>query len=218
MKLVGTVIAYDCLKTGEVIIIIINQAIHINIMSNNLLCPMQNRMNDIKVFHCSKFLIENPKKYDHTLTLPSGNGKDYKISLSLHGVTSYFPTRKPTQAEYDKAEIEGSTVDLTYDSPEWEPHLETFSNQEDVAQKTVDTASLSVNIFFCSVANQHQQDATIVMNRLSNSSSVLSEMFPYSNDDTLISLMESNACQEECAISSISSSEKTQGITAENLV
>jgi len=218
LKVVGAVIAYDCPQTGEVIIIRINQAIHIKSMSNNLLCPMQIRMNDIKVFDCPKFLIENPKDIDHTLTLPSGNGEDYSIPLSLNGVTSYFPTRKPTQAEYDKAEDEGSTVDLTYDSPEWEPHSETFSNQEDVAQKTVDTESLSVNRFFCSVTTQQQKDATTVMDRLSHSSSILSEMFPCLNDDTLIALMESNVCQEEHNIASIGSSERTPGITAEDLV
>ena len=32
-------------------------------------------MNDIKVFDCPKFLIENPENHDHTLTLPNGNGE-----------------------------------------------------------------------------------------------------------------------------------------------
>ena len=52
LKVVGAVIAYDCPHMGEVIIIRINQAIHIKSMYNNLLCPMQIRMNDIKVFDC----------------------------------------------------------------------------------------------------------------------------------------------------------------------
>ena len=87
-----------------------------------------------------------------------------------------------------------------------------------MAQKTVDTDSLSVNIYFCSVTNQQQLDATIVMNRLSNSSSILFEIFPCSNDDTLIVLMESNVSQEEHSIASINSLERTPGITAEHLV
>ena len=90
LKVIGAVIVYDFPQTGEVIIIRINQAMYIESVSNNLLCPMQIRMNDIKVFDCPKFLIENPENHDHTLTLPSGNGEDYKIPLSLHGVTSYF--------------------------------------------------------------------------------------------------------------------------------
>ena len=87
-----------------------------------------------------------------------------------------------------------------------------------MAQKTVDTDSLSDTIFFCSVTNQQQLDATIVVNRFSNSANILSEKFPCSNDDTLIALMESNVCQEEHAIASINSSGRTPGITAENLV
>ena len=87
-----------------------------------------------------------------------------------------------------------------------------------MAQKTVDTDSISANTFFCSVTNQQQLDATIVMNKLSNSSSILSEMFPLSNDDTLIALMESNVYQKEHAISSINSSERTPGITTEKFV
>ena len=72
-----------------------------------------------------------------------------------------------------------------------------------MAQKTVDTESLSVNRLFCSVTTQQQIDATIMMYRMSNSSSILSEMFPCFNDDTLIALMESNVCQEEHTIASI---------------
>ena len=87
-----------------------------------------------------------------------------------------------------------------------------------MAQKTVDTDSISVNTFFCSVTNQQQLDAIIVMNKLSNSSSILSEIFPCSTDDTLRALMESNVYQEKHEISSINISERTPGITAENLV
>ena len=56
------------------------------------------------------------------------------------------------------------------------------------------------------------------MNRISNSFSVLSEICSCSNVDILISLMESNVCQEEHAIASINNSKRTSGITAENLV
>ena len=52
LKVVAAVLAYDCPKTGEVIILRINQAIYIKSMSNNLLCPMQLRANDIKLFDC----------------------------------------------------------------------------------------------------------------------------------------------------------------------
>ena len=46
---VSTVVAYDCPMTGEVFIIEIHQAILIDHLNNNILCPMHMRMYDVKV-------------------------------------------------------------------------------------------------------------------------------------------------------------------------
>ena len=46
---VSAAIEYDCPMTGEVFIIEIHQAILIDHLHNNLLCPMQMRMYDVKV-------------------------------------------------------------------------------------------------------------------------------------------------------------------------
>ena len=218
LKVVAAVLAYDCPKTGEVIILRLNQAIYIKSMSHNLLCPMQLRMNDIKLFDCPKFLIEKPEQHEHTITLPCKKGEDYCIPLSLNGVTSYFPTRKPTQEEYNKAEYDDSTVDLTYDEPEWDPHSDMFNDQEVIAQNTIDTKSLSPNRFFCSVQTRRQVDATVVLDRTSQGTCVLSEMSPCLNDDTFIAVMESNVCIDTQTIGQVQSSIKKPGITAEDLV
>ena len=116
LKVVSAALAYDCPLTGEVLIFKLNQAIHIDSMNNNLLCPMQLRMNDVKVFDCPKFLIENPNEYDHTIIIPGVDNEEYSIPLSLNGVTSYFPTRKPSMAEYNEAS--DHHIDLTYGTPE----------------------------------------------------------------------------------------------------
>ena len=47
------------------------------------------------------------------------------ITLSLKGVTSYFQTRKPTKQEYKNC----PRVELTYLTPEWDPHSTTFQEQ-----------------------------------------------------------------------------------------
>ena len=41
-------------------------------------------MNDIKVFNCPKFLVENPEAHEHTLALPykRGEGEINFISFS----------------------------------------------------------------------------------------------------------------------------------------
>ena len=46
--------------TGRVFIIEVHQAILIDHLYNNILCPMQMRMYDIKVNDIPKYLTENP--------------------------------------------------------------------------------------------------------------------------------------------------------------
>ena len=45
--IVSTAIAYDCFETGGIYILIVHQAIHIDTMDNDLLCPMQLRISGI---------------------------------------------------------------------------------------------------------------------------------------------------------------------------
>jgi hypothetical protein len=41
LDLVSAALAYDCPATGETVILIIHQAVHVPTMKNDLLCPMQ---------------------------------------------------------------------------------------------------------------------------------------------------------------------------------
>ena len=43
-------------------------------------------------------------------------------------MTSYFPTRKPTKEEYERS---STRFELTSEAPEWNPHTNLFSNQEE---------------------------------------------------------------------------------------
>ena len=118
VKTVSAAIAYDDPTTGEVIILVLHQALHIPTMEHNLLCPMQLRMNDVMVSEIPKFLTENPTDRTHALTIPTTTGDVYRIALSIHGVTSYFPTRRPSTNEFEHAT---SRYDLTYELPDWDP-------------------------------------------------------------------------------------------------
>ena len=60
LDLVSAALAYDCPETGETVILMIHQAVHVPTMINDLLCPMQMRTNDIGVQECPKFLEEHP--------------------------------------------------------------------------------------------------------------------------------------------------------------
>ncbi len=96
--IISAALAYDEPMTGEVVILVVHNAILIDEMDNNLLCPMQLRMNDVKVDECPRYLADNPDDNSHSIHFP--NDDNFLIPLYLHGVTSYFNTRKPTQAEY----------------------------------------------------------------------------------------------------------------------
>ena len=90
---------------------------------------MQLRVNDIEVNERPKFLTHSPTDSSHVIIVPS-EGCDVRLTipLSLKGLTSYFPTRKPTMEEYKRA---STRFELTSEAPEWNPHTNLFSDQEE---------------------------------------------------------------------------------------
>ena len=68
-------------------------------MENNLLCTLQMRDNDVRVNDEPKFMIPTPTDNHHDIVI---NGiyqyqQPINIPLSIKGVISYFPSRKPTR-------------------------------------------------------------------------------------------------------------------------
>ena len=100
MKTISSALAYDNQATGKTTILVVHQVIHVPTMESNVLCPMQVLMNDVKVDETLKFLTENPTDTMHAISSKDGDGIQVRIPLSLRGVTSYFPTRKPTKEEF----------------------------------------------------------------------------------------------------------------------
>jgi hypothetical protein len=110
VSIVTAAIAYDDMKTGEVTVLLIHQALHFKDMKNCLLCPMQLRMNDIKLNERPKFLTGTPTVKYHALVIDK-----LVIPLSLHGVTSSFHGPMPTTKEYKEC----ARTELTYPHPDW---------------------------------------------------------------------------------------------------
>ena len=100
-------VVYDDPTTGRPVLIIIHQAIYIKGLKHNLLCPMQLHHNGISVNEHPKHCTPIPTREDHSILFEDGN---YFIPLSIHGVTSYFPTRTPTKEEALKFRDEGDYV------------------------------------------------------------------------------------------------------------
>lgn len=126
--IVMALIAYDDPSTGRAKLIVAHQAIQIKGLKNNILCPMQLRHNGLTVNERPKHCTPIPTREDHAIVFPDG----YLIPLSLAGITSYFPTRKPTKDEVDSYKNgNGDYLELTAESPEWDPHSVLFSELED---------------------------------------------------------------------------------------
>ena len=191
--IVSAAIAHDDHETGEVIILACHQAILIEELDKNLLCPMQMRMNDVRINECPKFLTADPTDLSHAITFPNEDG--YTIPLSLNGVTSFFWTRKPTKWEFETCR----RIDITSELPKWNPHSLSFREQEEGmvdsfgrAREPLDHHRYA-NRLFCVLqsAQQHnsrlhgrdQERAQTLSDRTSQCSSILSDFSNTLNDD-----------------------------------
>jgi hypothetical protein len=104
LQTVSAALAYDCPSTEQTNVLVVHQAIYLPMMQHNLLATMQLRLNDMIVNGVPKFLTDKPNEFMHTITV-RGQSADpddrIVIPLTVHGVTSSFPTRKPSAQEYE---------------------------------------------------------------------------------------------------------------------
>jgi hypothetical protein len=181
LDLVSAALAYDCPTTGAATILMIHQAVHVPTMENDLLCPMQMRMNDVEVHECPKFMEAAPSDTSHSLGITQG-GEELRISLGLRGVTSYFPTRKPTSLELATC----PRFDLKAEDPEWDPSSTTFQEQEDAQVDSHglvhDTGDRKNRRFISSVQVSRDQ-ACDYDTRHSQCAAILSEIDPNLHGD-----------------------------------
>ena len=97
--------------------LIVHQAILVTTMSNNLLCPMQIRMNDIELNDTPKFLTKNPTSKTHGISGLDQDSHEHIIPFTLRSVTSYIPTPKPLGEEFDTC----PRIELTCELPKCDP-------------------------------------------------------------------------------------------------
>ena len=117
--------AYDCPDTGQVFILVFNEALYFGErMAHTLLCPNQLRDYGVTV-------DDTPTQYNksstHSLYIPDS---DLRIPLELDGIISGFTTRAPTPRELDNTELH---IEMLSDMP-WNPNSKTFALTEDNAK------------------------------------------------------------------------------------
>jgi hypothetical protein len=134
LRTVSAALAYDDATTGESVILVVHQAIYIPDLNHNLLSTMQLRLNDVTVNDVPRFLTEKPTPLTHALVIPTDNFDDpYVIPMSLHGISSTFPTRKPTVKEYKTL----PHLVLTSEEPQYDPHNPALAQHEEALAKAV---------------------------------------------------------------------------------
>ena len=69
LRVVNSAITVDNVDTGKIQVVIINQAVHISTMVNNLICPMQMRMHGTVVNYTTKFIFRDPSDDDQCVLL-----------------------------------------------------------------------------------------------------------------------------------------------------
>ena len=128
---IAGVVAYDHPQTGKTYHLVFNQAIHAPHLDHHLLCPMQCRLNDVKIDETPKFLVNDPDEFTHAIAVgdPSDEEDPLIIPLLINGVTSYFPVRVPTVSEWENEDI--TRIDMTCESPEWDPSCSSFAEREE---------------------------------------------------------------------------------------
>jgi hypothetical protein len=131
-KIVDCAVKYICPGTGDIIMLTINQALHIPELEHVLLCSMQCRVNGVVIDECPKFMASNPIDSTHSITIQNDNSDlahPLIIPLRLERVVSYFEFSKPTPEEYDDKDIPHYV--LTAKGPDWDPYDDSFAGQED---------------------------------------------------------------------------------------
>ena len=128
---VSGALAYDHPQTGEVLLLVLHQAIHIPHLDHHLLCPMQCRVNDVTVGEIPKFMVANPTDETHALTIPDDDDptRAIHLPLALRGVISLLNVRKPTPDEWNSDDI--TRYHLTSETQTWDPTTTLYEEQED---------------------------------------------------------------------------------------
>ena len=127
---VSGVVSYTDSTTGEEYHLVINQAIHIPHLDHHLLCPMQCRVNDVRVNETPRFLEEDPTDNTHALIIadPDDPLQTITLRLALRGVTSLLYVKNVSIDEW--LADNRKRLHLTSETLTWDPNTTRYEEQE----------------------------------------------------------------------------------------
>ena len=127
--IVSAVVAYDHPETGGTFMLVFNQAILINKLPTNLVSPMQLHDVGIRVYDEPKSMALKPIDNHNAIVIPDNDdGITLRIPLRIQGVITYFHIHKPTKDEFESCD---NWIEMTANSPDWDPSTNRFQEQED---------------------------------------------------------------------------------------
>jgi hypothetical protein len=128
--IVSGVVAYTDPTTGEEYHLVINQAIHIPHLNHHLLCPMQCRVNDVRVNETPRFLAKKITDNTHALTIvdPDDPLQTITLRLALRGVTSVLDVKNVSNDEWLRDNRK--RLHLTSETLTWDPNSTRYEEQE----------------------------------------------------------------------------------------
>ncbi len=119
-------LAYDDPYTHKTYILVARNVLHVPANDHNLMPPFLAREAGLVVNELPKRQAEHPTIEHHSILDPKSQ---LRIPLQLNGVFSYFPTRALTQDEIENWQ-DFDVIFLTPDAESWDPHDETFAEEE----------------------------------------------------------------------------------------
>ena len=112
----------DCSISGKSYVLLIQNALYVPSMSNNLIAPFIMREAGIDVSDIAKIHVKEPNVENHSIHFPETG---FRIPLSLTGTFSYFHTSKPS---LDFLLHNDEVYVLT--PPNFDPHNEVYAKNE----------------------------------------------------------------------------------------
>ena len=123
VPLVDALVKYDSPYNGKSYILVLRNALYVPLMDHNLIPPFMLRETGVTVNDVPKIHKEDPAVDDHTITFVETG---FRISLSLWGIFSYFPTSKPTHDDL----LNPNEVYILSPAT-WNPHSDAYSTNEE---------------------------------------------------------------------------------------
>lgn len=125
VPIVDAAIAYDCpYSSSKTYILVVRNALYVPSMHNNLIPPFVMREAGVEVSEVPKIHVHDPTVEDHSIYFKD---QDLRIPLSLWGIFSYFPSRKPCEQD----QLDDNILFITPDGPEWNPHSDSYARNEE---------------------------------------------------------------------------------------